>query len=375
MWRQDTGILVRRRGRFIDWRIVLTTLGLVGVGLATLFSAAGSPLSEELPREFVRQVAFIGLGLVLMTFLSFLDPRIWERLAYVAWGGVCVLLLLVLVFGTIRNGSQRWFQVGPVAIQPSEMMKLALVLATARWFGARHRPDGWGLREILFPTLLLLGIPAILVFVEPDLGTAMMLTFIYLGMSFVVGLRWRTIAIAAVIGALTAPLAYRFVLDDYQRDRVVTLLNPDHDPKGKGYQTIQGRWAIGSGEWAGKGWRQGTQGRLRFLPEHHTDFIFSVFAEERGFVGCVSLLALYFTLLSLGVSVAWNAYDRFSALLATGIVCILFAHVAVNLGGVLGLLPVTGVTLPMMSYGGSSVLTVLSGIGLLLAVSMRGRHA
>jgi rod shape determining protein RodA len=317
----------------------------------------------------------MALGLGVMATIALVDPRLWERVAYLAWGAVCALLLLVLAFGTVRNGSQRWFLRGGMTLQPSEMMKLALVLATARWFAARHRPDGWGIREILFPSLLFLGTPAVLIFVEPDLGTALMLSFVYLGMVFVVGLRWRTIVLTLLLGAIAAPVAYEYVLDDYQRDRVVTLLNPDHDPKGKGYQTIQGRWAIGSGEWMGKGWRQGTQGRLRFLPEHHTDFIFSVYAEERGFVGCVVLLSLYFTLLALGVLVAWNANDRFAALVATGVVCILFAHMAVNLGGVLGLLPVTGVTLPLISYGGSSLLTVCAGIGMLLAVSMRGRRA
>jgi rod shape determining protein RodA len=225
------------------------------------------------------------------------------------------------------------------------------------------------------PALLFLVPLCSLTFFEPDLGTTLFLIFIFAGVTFVVGLRWRTLVALALVAALSAPLAYRYVLDDYQRERVDILFAPDADPKGKGYQAIQGRWAIGAGRLTGVGWNKGTQGRLRFLPEQHTDFIFSVYAEERGFLGCVVALGLYFSLLMLGLLVAWNARDRFGSILAAGVVTILLCQIGINLGGVLGLLPITGVTLPFMSYGGSSVITILLGIGMLLSVSMRrGAH-
>lgn len=366
-----TNIVVRRAGRYVDWPLIVATLGLLVIGLLTLVAAAASPLNDELPAAVMRQATFMGVGLVGMTVFALVDPRMYERGAYVFYGVVLVLLLLVLLMGTEVNGSQRWLPLGPINLQPSELAKIALVLATARWFSTRPREDGWGFRELLKPAALFLGPMAALTFLEPDLGTTLFLCFIFAGVSFVVGLRWRTMAVIVLIGVIAAPMAYQFVLSDYQRKRVDVLFAPDADPSGKGYQAIQGKWAIGSGQTWGKGWREGTQGRLRFLPEQHTDFIFSVFAEERGFIGSFFLLLLYFGQMLLGLLVAWNARDRFGSLLAAGIVTILFCQVCINLGGVLGLLPITGVTLPFMSYGGSSVMTLLFSVGLLLSVSMR----
>lgn len=366
-----TDIVVRKAGRHIDWPLIVTTFALLTVGLLTLIAATTSPLSNELSSNVVRQSIFMGVGLVGMTVLAFIDPRLYERGAYVFYGVVVALLVLVLLVGPTINGSQRWLPLGGFRLQPSELAKIALVLGTARWFSTRPREDGWGIRELIKPAALFLLPMATLTFLEPDLGTTLFLCFIFAGVSFVVGLRWRTMAALVLVGMIAAPVAYQFVLTDYQRRRVDTVFAPDADPSGKGYQTIQGRWAIGSGEVWGKGWRQGTQGRLRFLPEQHTDFIFSVYAEERGFVGSFFVLILYFAQMLLGLLVAWNARDRFGSLLAAGVVTILFCQVCINLGGVLGMLPVTGVTLPFMSYGGSSVMTLLFSVGLLLSMSMR----
>ena len=245
------------------------------------------------------------------------------------------------------------------------------MLAAARFFASRPRPEGWGVKDLAAPVCFLLLPVTFLVFRGPDLGTTLFLCAVFSVMVFVVGLRWRSLATLCLIAGLAAPVAYFHVLGDYQRDRVDALLSPDADPRGHGYQAIQGRFAIGSGQVFGKGWRKSTQGRLRFLPEQHTDFIFAVFAEERGYIGCVAVMLLYFGYMFLGVWIAWSARDRFSAILAAGIVSIFFCQVCINLGGVLGLLPITGVTLPFMSYGGSSAVTMLLATGMLLSVSKR----
>ena len=363
--------VIRHRKLQFDWLMLLVTVALCFIGLAALWSATADPFGGGVPRPFRMQGIYMGMGLVGMLVLAFIDPRVYERLAYPAFATVLGMLLIVLLLGAVRGGSQRWLPVGPVNIQPSELAKLALVLACARYFAGRPREDGWGLKELAVPAGLFLLPIAGLIFFEPDLGTTLFVTFIFVGMSFVVGLRVRTLAVVALVGALAAPTAYLYVLDEYQQDRVDTMLRPDADPKGSGYQSIQGRYAIGSGRLTGKGFGNGTQGRLRFLPEQHTDFIFSVFAEEQGFVGCLGALTLYFGQMLLGLWVAWNARDRFGSILAAGVVTILFCQVCINLGGVLGLMPITGVTLPFMSYGGSSVLTMLFGIGILMSVSMR----
>jgi len=362
---------LRRRRRITDWPLLVTTVALCGIGLVTLYSAAGSPLLDGAPRAFQMQALYMGVGVLLMLIVAAIDPRMYERGAYVLFGLTLVMLALVLIVGPVRGGAQRWLPLGPFNLQPSELAKLTLVLAAARFFSGRPRPDGWGLKELAAPVGLLLFPVAWLVFKGPDLGTTLFLGAIFAVMVFVVGLRWRSLAMICLVAGLAAPLAYFHVLGDYQRDRVDALMSPDADPQGRGYQAIQGRYAIGSGQVVGKGWRQSTQGRLRFLPEQHTDFIFSVFAEERGYVGCVLVLLLYFGYMLLGVWIAWNARDSFSAILAAGIVGIFFCHVCINLGGVLGLLPITGVTLPFMSYGGSSAVTMLVATGMLLSVSTR----
>lgn len=364
-------VIRSERKLHFDWPLLIVTAALCAVGLATLWSAAGSPFSEEVPVAFSRQMVFMAAGLIGMMGLAFIDPRLFERLAYGAWAGVVAMLVVVLVMGAVRGGSQRWLALGPFNVQPSELAKLALVLACARYFASRPRDDGWGMRELLTPAAAFLVPLAALVFLEPDLGTTLFLCFVFGGLTFAVGLRWRTVAVIALVGAMAAPAAYFYVLDDYQKERVNVMLKPDADPKGSGYQSIQGKYAIGSGQWTGKGFAQGTQGRLRFLPEQHTDFVFSVFAEEHGFVGCMGLLGLYVAQMLLGLWIAWNARDRFGSILAAGVVTILFCQVVINLGGVLGLMPITGVTLPFMSYGGSSVLTMLLAIGMLMSVSTR----
>ena len=363
--------VIRVRRLRMDWPLLIVTVALCLLGLATLYSAAGSPLMEGPPALFRAQLRFMCLGFAAMAILTMIDPRIYEQLAYVLYGVVLALLVIVLVIGAVRGGAQRWIPLGAFNLQPSELAKLALVLAMARFFAARPKESGWGMRDLAIPAGLFLLPMAFLIFHEPDLGTTLFLCMVFAAMSFAVGLRWRTVAILGSIALLSMPLAYKHVLDDYQRQRIDVLIGGDVDPQGSSYQTIQGRYAIGSGQIVGKGWRNGTQGRLRFLPEQHTDFIFSVYAEERGFIGCVVVLGLYLAQMLLGLWVAWNARDRFGSILAIGVVSILFCQVFINLGGVLGLLPITGVTLPFMSYGGSSLLSLLAAVGMLMSVSLR----
>ena len=232
----------------MDWPLLGVTVALCTLGLITLYSAAGSPLMDGTPRLFRMQALFMCLGLVGMGTMTLIDPRFYERIAYFAFGVVMCLLLMVLVMGAIRGGAQRWIPLGPINLQPSELAKLALVLALARFFAHRPKEHGWGLRDLAAPIGIFLFPMAFLIFNEPDLGTCLFLCFVFAAMSFAVGLRWRTMAVLGLVAVLATPVAYKFMLDDYQRERIDVLLRPDAAPKGSGYQTIQGRYAIGSGQ-------------------------------------------------------------------------------------------------------------------------------
>jgi rod shape determining protein RodA len=364
----------RRLIQHFDLPLLAITLVLGVVGLATLYAAVLTPGSEGLPPTVVKQWLYMAVGLAVALACTLIDYRVLLNLAYPIYGGLLLLLVLVLVIGHVGGGSQRWIDLGILRLQPSEFGKLALVLVLSRFLHERVRSDGLGLGDVVATGCVVA--PAwILIFLEPDLGTSILYGAIACTFLLFAGIRTRLLVVLALACALLAPIGvfvgYRFVLDDYQRDRVVTFLNPEADPHGKGYQTIQSRYAIGSGRLTGKGFGRGTQAQLRFLPEQHTDFIFSVYAEERGFLGSMLLLLLYGSWLGMGLNVARRAKERFGALLAFGLVTVLAWQVVINLGGVLGLMPVTGVTLPLMSYGGSSVLTVMACVGLLLNISMR----
>ena len=364
----------RRLIQHFDLPLLGITLVLCVAGLSTLFAAVLTPTYEGIPPLVVRQWLFMAVGLGIALVCTFVDYRVLINLAYPLYGGLLILLLLVLAFGHVGGGSQRWIELGSFRLQPSEFGKVALVLVLARFLHERVRPRGLGLREII-QTAGLVAPVWLLIFLEPDLGTSILYGVLAATVILFAGVRPRLLAglvfAALLVGPVGGWLGYTFVLDDYQKDRVVTFLHPEQDPHGKGYQTIQSRYAIGSGRLTGKGFCQGTQAQLRFLPEQHTDFIFGVYAEERGFLGSAGLLMLYLGWIALSLNVALRAKERFGALLAFGLVAILAWQVVINLGGVLGLMPVTGVTLPLLSYGGSSVLTVMICVGLLLNISMR----
>ncbi len=313
---------------------------------------------------------WMGIGFVIMIALTFIDYRILERIVYPIYVIIIILLLLVLAVGSIEHGAQRWLNLGFFKLQPSELMKISIILTLAKYFHEERKLYGYGLKDLFIP-LILLGLPMILIVVEPDLGTGLIVGILGFSMFLFVKIKLRSLLIVALLAVISLPLAWQFVLKDYQKERVLTFLNPEKDPRGKGFHALQSRIAVGSGQFWGKGYRKGTQTQLNFLPEQRTDFIFSVFSEEHGFKGGLVLLGLYLWMVSLGLRASRRAKDKFGALLAFGITAFFFWAVFINIGMVIGLLPIVGVPLPFMSYGGSSLLTSMICMGLLINISMR----
>ena len=351
--------------RLISWPMILLAGLVAGIGFVMLYSAAGGSFDPWADRQMIRFV----VGVLLMIGVAIVDLRVWLRNAYFIYLGALLLLIGVEIAGDIGMGAQRWIDLGIFQLQPSELMKVALVLALARYF---HSLEAESVRRILplVPPLLLIVVPALLVLKQPDLGTGLTLILITITLIFVSGLNWRTMAVLAVAGMLAAPLRWHY-LKPYQRQRLVTFLNPQADPLGSGYHIIQSEIAIGAGGTFGKGFLNGTQARLNFLPEQHTDFIFAVFAEEFGLAGSIILLTLYASLIARGAWIARHARERFGALLAVGITAIVFWQVAINIGMATGILPVVGITLPLVSYGGSSLIAMMAAIGILISINTR----
>jgi rod shape determining protein RodA len=350
----------RRLLLHFDWVLVGLVALLVGAGLLTLWSLV--------PRLAIRQTLWVGVGTVAAIVVVSIDYRSlvrWALVAYVLGIGV---LATVLLLGRSAQGARRWVSLGPVTVQPSELFKLVLVVVLARYLASRQdsRP-GWG--RILVP--LALAAPAMLLIVkQPDLGTALILVPVVLALVFVGGARWRDLGLVAAGGLAVAPALW-FALRDYQRERLLVYLDPVRDPLGSAWNVIQAKITIGSGQLWGKGLFGGTQSRLAFLPERHTDFIFAAFAESWGFVGAMALLAVYGLLALRGIEIATTARDGLGSLLATGATVLLVSQALVNLGMVTGLLPIVGIPLPMVSYGGSALVTALGAIALLENVRMR----
>jgi len=353
-----------------NWSLLLVTLLLDAIGLLNLYSAVHHEHSSRLEPLFTAQLVFVAIGVTFMLLATTLDYRVYERLAYPLYAGGIGLLASTLIFGRLISGSRRWIHLGVFSLQPSELMKLLFVLAMAKYFHSKTLVGGYQLRNLKMPFLIATPTLA-LIYLSPDLGTTAFFLGLFFLITFAVKLRWKSIFLVLLVGVLALPIAYEFVLSDYQKGRVQTLLDPMHDPRGKGYQTLQARYAIGAGRIFGAGYMQGTQTHQGFIPENQTDFIITVLAEEWGFVGCMVVLSLYYVLMMLGLNIALQSKERFGAILGTGLVSILFLQVTINLGGVLGILPVTGVTLPFMSYGGSSIVVLHLSMGLLLNISMR----
>lgn len=358
----------RRLIQNFDWYLLLLTFAISTVGLLTLYSATSSG-GKAHPAIVVRQMYWLGLGLVVMVLAFSVDYRWLERFAYPAYLAGLLPLLAVLVVGRSVSGSKRWLDLGFLVFQPSEIMKPLLMVALARYFSQEGRSASHRLRDLPVPVLIVM-VPAVLVLLEPDLGTAGLLVLIGASVVLFVGVRLSSLLLVGGFSLGCLPLLW-MNMKGYQRQRILTLINPDQDPLGSGYHIIQSKIAVGSGQIWGKGFLQGTQGQLRFIPEHHTDFIFSVLAEEWGFVGCLLLLGLFLCLLLRVLQIARRSRDRFGTLLCIQIAAIIFWQAAINVAMVLGMAPVVGITLPLVSYGGSSILVTLGCVGLLLNVHMR----
>jgi rod shape determining protein RodA len=353
-----------------EWVLPAVTGAICALGLATLYSATYDPSGEVSP-IVMRQLAWLGVGTVAMLVMVAVDYRTLERFAYVLYAIGIGLLLLVPVAGVVGGGAQRWLRVGPVSVQPSEFMKILLVLALGRYFSrAPVSPRGLGVqRGLLVPMLVTLP-AAVAILLQPDLGTVCVLLIITISMAVMAGA--RLMPFVTIFAGLLAsgPVLWHY-LRPYQQGRILTFVDPQRDPLGAGYHIIQSRIAVGSGEFWGKGFLQGTQNQLHFLPEQHTDFIFSVFAEEWGFVGAVTLLGFYVALLLRGLLAVSRARDTFGALVCCGVIATIFWQLATNVGMTTGLLPVVGIPLPLFSYGGSSLVSLLAGIGIVMNVHMR----
>lgn len=361
----------RRLAYHFDWLLLGLTLVITAGGLATIFSATEAREHAGFMNNplVVRQSIYAGAGFLGMIAVILIDYRRFERYAYVIYAGCLLLLLAVPVVGTMGGGARRWLSLGPVSIQPSEMVKIGLVIALARYF---HRSQATGDVRLVdaLPAFVLLAAPAALILAQPDLGTVGIVAIAAFSVLFCAGLRIRVFLMLAALGAAAGPLLWGH-LKTYQQQRVLTFLSPEMDPLGAGYHVIQSKIAIGSGMFWGKGFLHGTQNKLNFIPEQHTDFIFSVFAEEWGYVGALVLIGLYAALVLRGLMVANRAKDRFGTLLAFGVISIVFWQVVINIGMTSGLLPVVGITLPFFSYGGSSLTTMMIAVGLVINVNMR----
>jgi len=358
----------RRLFIHFDWALLGIVFIIVSIGLVNLYSIT-APWEEPGTPVYLKQISWFLIGLVLMVTIAFVEYRFYSDFAYMVYSISLVLLLVVLGFGIVASGAQRWVKIGPISFQPSEFVKISLILALAKFF---HRPpsrEGYSLKHLTFPFVLLV-LPMILILKQPDLGTAVILFLVFFSVLLFVKIRWSSLIAIFLIGASVLPLVWRF-LKEYQKKRIITFFNPDLDPLGAGYHLIQSKIAVGSGGITGKGFMKGTQCKLGFLPEQQTDFIFSVLGEEWGLLGSVIVVLLYLTLILWGLRIAVQAKDRFAAILSFGVVAMLFWHIFINIGMVLGMMPVVGIPLPLLSYGGSFLVSTLIGIGLLLNVSMR----
>ena len=353
----------------IDWLLLLLVFGIVTWGLVTVYSATHGRLETHLDDLYLKQLYWFCAGLVMMVLVTFIDYQLLSRAAYPLLAIGILLLIAVFLVGRVVSGARRWLVLGPLSFQPSELVKIFLVLSFARYFTETRREGGLRFRDLLIP-LVMVVVPFALIAKQPDLGTALVLFFVASALIFTSGFPLKILTLITAGGVIAMPIGWTF-LKDYQKVRVITLLNPDFDPLGAGYHSWQSKIAIGSGGFWGKGWLAGTQSGLNFLPEKHTDFIFAVFAEEWGFVGTAALIVLYLILVLRGINIAYASKDRLGSLIATGVVAMLSVYILFNIGMTVGLTPVVGLPLPLFSYGGSSMLATMVAIGLLLNIRMR----
>jgi rod shape determining protein RodA len=352
--------------KWLKWVPLILEIIILTIGMINLSSATA--VDDKSLGLWKNQLVSIGLGAVVTLVLMFPHYSFLSRLAYIIYMGNMGLLLAVMVIGKSSLGAKRWINFGGFSLQPSELMKVSMVIFLAKFFENRSNTQGMKLKDLILPTVFVL-IPVGLIVVQPDLGTAMIIMLVYGSMLLFLRIAPRVLVLLTICAAVALPVVYNYGLKPYQRQRITTFIDPMSDPKGAGYNSIQSMIAVGSGQLWGKGYKKGTQAHLNFLPEHHTDFIFSVYSEEWGFMGCSLLLICYALFIMSGLSVAYQSNDKFATLLAFGITSIFFWHVFVNMGMVMGMLPIVGVPLPFMSYGGSALLTAMSGVAILVNIA------
>ncbi len=361
-FRRNVDLSLSQKILQVNWGLVLTVAVIGALGVVMLYSAAQGSMDPWASRQLIRLFA----GLLLMLALALVDIRVWFRYAYLIYFATLAMLLAVELGGSIGMGAQRWLNLGFVQIQPSEIMKLALILALARYFHGLSQEDVGRPHFLLLPLLLIFA-GAGLVLKQPDLGTAGVLILIGGALFFAAGVRLWKFAVVLVGGLSAIPIAWQF-LHEYQRARIKTFLDPERDPLGAGYHILQSKIALGSGGLGGRGFLQCSQSYLNFLPEKHTDFIFTMLAEEFGLVGALAVLGLFLVIIAYGLAISLRARNHFGRLLALGITCHVFLYVFINVAMVTGLIPVVGVPLPLISYGGTALLAVMCSLGILMSV-------
>lgn len=359
----------RRLIQNFDWVLLLLLLILAGISVFNLYSATSTIRSVGGSQVFIRQIYWFLIGFAVFLMMTTFNYFILERFAFPIFFICLGLLILVLVVGKITSGSQRWLNLGFISFQPSELAKISIVILLAKFFSEQQKIGGYRLRDLWQP-FIYVGLAGVLILNEPDLGTALLLVLVSVSIIIFVRMDWKSFAIMVGSALSLAPFIWLH-LKDYQKMRILTFLRPDMDPLGSGYHINQSKIAIGSGQFLGKGFMKGTQTRLHFLPEQHTDFAFSVFSEEWGFIGSIVLLLLYLFLILWGLNIAKNSKDRFGSILAVGIVAIIFWQVIINVAMATGMLPVVGIPLVLFSYGGSSLVSTMAAMGLLMNISMR----
>ena len=353
----------------LPWRVILLVVAIGGFGLVVLYSSAGGSVRPWALTQGVKLVVFLGAAIVA----SRVPESWWKAGAWPAYGGILLALLGVELLGAVKGGSQRWLELGFMRLQPSELMKVAIILAVARFYDML--PPGEIRRwSAIWPPALLIGLPFMLVMAQPDLGTALMIALGGLTVMFLAGVPLRLFAGGALAMAVAAPLAVNFLLHDYQRNRVLIFMNPEADPLGTGYHISQSKIAIGSGGIWGKGFLQGTQSHLDYLPEGHTDFVFATMAEEWGLIGGCLLILAFLLVIRWGIEVGQRAQSRFARLTAAGLATTIFFYVAINLSMVMGMAPVVGIPLPMVSHGGSASMTVMICLAILMSIDRQNRR-
>ena len=359
----------RRLIQNFDWILLLLLALLAGMSLLNLYSATFPIRNEGGAQIFTKQIYWYLMGFGVFFLMTTFNYYVLERLAYPAYFLSLGFLALVLILGKVSSGSQRWISLGGLTFQPSELAKIAIVMSLAKFFSDKAGYQEYRLRDLWQP-FIMMSFPSLLIIKEPDLGTALLLMVVSFSIILFAKVNWKSLAILVASALLLAPFVW-FNLKGYQQKRILTFLTPEMDPLGAGYHINQSKIAIGSGLFWGKGFLKGTQTRLHFLPEQHTDFAFSVWAEEWGFFGSVVLLLLYLLLILWGINIAKNSKDKFGSFLAIGLVAVVFWEVMINVGMVTGLLPVVGIPLVLFSYGGSSLISTMAAMGLLMNISMR----